>query len=231
MRRKTFWLLTSIALLALFALFSKYIKQGRMRDIDFAVTVKIQDRMAKLDTQRLDGLLENVGILASPVFTATAMIVITFLTVIKRKKKRVRLFVLVIPLTFILMTIAEMYGKSVVHHPAPAFFLLKNPTTIFPKYHVWEEYSYPSGHTARATFLAVVFFFLTMEPCFAKASVGRQFSNITKVKKKLWIGLGLGIYIALVSLSRVYLGHHWLSDVIGGGLLGSGISIFVMALL
>ena len=118
---------------------------------------------------------------------------------------------LVIPLAFGLMTLAEIYGKSVVHHPAPPYFLLKNPSSVFPKYYVWENFSYPSGHAARAMFLATVLYILT--------------------KKRARVGIALAIYVSLISLSRVYLGHHWLSDVIGGTLLGSGSGLLTIPLL
>ncbi len=193
-----------LVLLLSFAIFSRAIKRGAMREADFAVTVKVQeriDRSSRLRLARATGeVMEGATFLASPWVSIIAITIITIIMFIKRKEWR--LAVLLIPLAFGLMTIAEIYGKASVHHPAPPFFLLKNPTSVFPKYYIWEDYSYPSGHAARATFLAILLF-LTM-------------------KKRLWVAGGLGVYIVLIGISRIYLGHHWLSDVIGGILLGGG---------
>ena len=192
--------LLGIVCLMFFTLFSREVKQGRFTSIDFDVTVKVQDRVGV----RMGSFLQDGGGLASPVFS---IIVVAILSLLSFKK--LRFWMVLIPVAFALMTLAEMYGKSVVHHPAPPFFMLKNPTTVFPTYHVWEEFSYPSGHAARAVFLAIVLFSLT--------------------KKRLWVGIGLGIYVCLIALSRIYLGHHWLSDVIGGWLLGGGMSLVAMS--
>jgi membrane-associated phospholipid phosphatase len=64
-------------------------------------------------------------------------------------------------------------------------------------------YSFPSGHTQGA------------------ASV---FGSLAIWMKKRWITIISIIIIILVAISRMYLGVHFLSDVIVGGLLGIGIS-------
>lgn len=192
--------IVGLVCLLLFTVFSRQVRQGRFTSIDFDVTVKVQDQVAKLDIQRFEGILEDIGVLANPAFSTVATGVLTVWAFKKR-----RFAALLIPVAFAVMTLAEIYGKSVVHHPAPPFFMLKNPTTIFPTYHVWEEFSYPSGHAARATFLAIVFFYV--------------------MKKRLWLGLAIGLYIGVISLSRIYLGHHWVSDILGGILLGSAFAL------
>jgi len=106
--------------------------------------------------------------------------------------------------------LGEVYGKNVVHHPAPPFFMIKNPTTIFPSNYINEQYSYPSGHTARAIFLSIVAFALVK-------------------RKRIRYAIGLGIFVAIVAVGRIYLGHHWLSDIIGGGLLGGSMGIILLS--
>ncbi len=212
MKRLHFVLAGTLILLA-FMLFSRAIKRGAMRQLDFAVTVKVQERIdhsSRLRLARATGeIMEGATVLGSPGVSIILTIFITLTTVIKRR--RWRLVALIIPIAFGLMTMAEIYGKSVVHHPAPPFFLLKNPTTIFPTYYVSENFSYPSGHAGRALFLAIVLLAIT--------------------KKRGWAILVLGGYVGLISLSRIYLGHHWLSDVIGGWLLGGGSGLLTAGLL
>ena len=206
-------LLLGLALVLSFAIFSRYIKRGGLKEIDFAVTVKLQERIDTSSRLRLASItgdvMEGSSILASPLVSVIAISVITITTFIKRKKYRTA--ALIIPIVFGFMILAEIYGKSVVHHPAPPFFLLKNPTSIFPKYYIWENFSYPSGHAARAVFLAALLFFT--------------------MKRRAWAAFGLGIFILLISISRIYLGHHWLSDVVGGLLLGSGSGLLTLSLI
>ena len=208
-----------IVLLLFFTLFSRSIKQGGMKDLDFATTVKLQERIdhsSRLRLSRLTGeIMEGATFFASPMVSVIAIIIITFIAGLRRKKWK--LVALCIPIIFALMIGAEIYGKSVVHHPAPPFFLLKNPTTVFPKYYVWENFSYPSGHAARAIFLALTSFFL--------------FPISFSPKKRLWIFITLGGYVILISVSRIYLGHHWLSDVLAGLLLGAGSGLLTSALI
>lgn len=206
MRSKTLFIVAALLLL-FFALLSKYEDREALRTLDFTATVRMQDAVGRICGNRCDGALESVGFFASPVFSVVAVTALTTLAAFDRKKKKFRPQALVIPLLFALLTLAEIYGKSIVRHPAPPFFMLKNPTTIFPTYHVFEEFSYPSGHAARAVFLALLLF-----------------------RRKMWVMVGLGAYVGLVIASRVYVGQHWLSDMVGGASLGGGFGLLAWLL-
>lgn len=213
MKRSHLFVGLAAALLVLFALLSKFEDRSIMRNLDFAVTVKVQDKIDRSAHLRLatfvDNVMEGATFLGSPEFTSVAVLLLTGYALYDRKNRRFRWKALIIPLGFMIIVLVELYGKAAVHHPAPPFFMVKNPTTVFPKFYVNEEFSYPSGHAARAVFVAVSLWWVLQ----------------TAVKKKLWLGIALGGYVFLVALSKIYLGHHWLSDVIGGWLLGSGAGI------
>lgn len=70
-------------------------------------------------------------------------------------------------------------------------------------------YSFPSGHTMNATifYLAVAFILCR---------------HIKSQKIRRLVILGTLLLIFLIGFSRVYLGVHYLSDVLGGFLLGIG---------
>ncbi len=71
-----------------------------------------------------------------------------------------------------------------------------------------DPHSFPSGHAARTALLAVIA--LAIGP--------------------LWFGLLLAIWAPLVSLARVWMGVHYLSDVVVGILLGVLAGVFVLQL-
>ncbi|GAB3617154.1 hypothetical protein GCM10027416_17110 [Okibacterium endophyticum] len=68
--------------------------------------------------------------------------------------------------------------------------------------------SFPSGHAANAATIAV--------------AIGIIFP-------RLWVWIAGLAYVALMAYSRTYLGVHWLSDTIGGALLGIGVALIVWA--
>ena len=68
--------------------------------------------------------------------------------------------------------------------------------------------SFPSGHTANAATMAVV---------------------LSLVLRRVWIWAAGVVYTVIMLLSRTYLGAHWLSDTIGGLVLGSAVAVIVWA--
>lgn len=68
--------------------------------------------------------------------------------------------------------------------------------------------SFPSGHTANAATTAMV---------------------LALVFPLLWVWIAGFLYTVAMMASRTYLGAHWLSDTVGGLLLGIGVALVVWA--
>jgi len=114
---------------------------------------------------------------------------------------------IVLVLVFIVLIPIGFAAKEIVHRPHPTipesdFLLAQDPN----------EYSYPSGH---ATIVS--------------AGAAVALSLFCDSKRKLAISLALAAEAALVCISRVYVGGHYPLDVVGGILLGVGVSFLFVA--
>lgn len=68
--------------------------------------------------------------------------------------------------------------------------------------------SFPSGHSANAATTAMV---------------------LAIVFPLWWVRIAGALYTVAMMLSRTYLGAHWISDTVGGLLLGAGVALIVWA--
>jgi len=70
--------------------------------------------------------------------------------------------------------------------------------------------SFPSGHSANAAVMV---------------------ATLVVLFPRLWVVVAGAAYTAAMMFSRTYLGAHWVSDTLGGLLIGVGIAVVVWALL
>ena len=97
--------------------------------------------------------------------------------------------------------VVDVIIKIIVHRPRPS------PTLVHVVKHL-DFYSFPSGHV---TYYVAFFGFLLF---LSYTSIRNSWLRIVPVV--IFTGM-----IVLIGPSRVYLGEHWASDVLGGYLLGS----------
>lgn len=209
--QKLLFLAGSGFFLFLFYTFSKLAKRGRFEQFDFDWMVKIQDRIPS----SLNDTLALFSMTARFEIMVLALLVLVVLLMFHRKFLAFLLF-----LPFTAGHIFEIYGKTVLDHPAPPMYFLRDRAVdFFPTWYSHPISSYPSGHSMRAVFLGVIVGFLIWSA--NKFKFGTKFAFLVLTT----------CYLSLVLLSRMVLGEHWPTDVIGGTLLGLSIGFLALILI
>lgn len=113
----------------------------------------------------------------------------------------------VLPLGFVGPVLIEAGLKHLLHQPLVPIAYYRG--TSLPLLDVPTPGSFPSGHVVRAAWFAVF--------------LGTAFRPARRWTR--WLGWGALVFLVVfIAASRVYLGVHWLSDVLGGALFGAALA-------
>ncbi|HZT07059.1 MAG TPA: phosphatase PAP2 family protein [Chloroflexota bacterium] len=113
-----------------------------------------------------------------------------------------------LPFGFVMLTAIEVGMKLFVYQPGVPLALQR--PIHYPLIAVTFQGSYPSGHAIRSAY-AAAFAAIVLAP---RRGLGRSVTFAV-----------LALAALLFGLSRVYLGEHWLSDVLAGLALGGAVGL------
>lgn len=202
-------LLLSILVTLSFTYFSYTVAKERWTKTDFDTTVKLQDHISR----KFDLPFSYFSLLGSVEITVGLCLIFSALSLLRRHWLAILGWLMIIP-----ASAGEIFGKLVLFHPGPPVFLHRSvlPTNL-PSFYIHTNFSYPSGHITRTVFVVTLVAIIVL---FGKSNSFFKLSFI----------FCLLCFTFLMGLTRVYLGEHWFSDVLGGGLLGFATALFASIL-
>lgn len=195
--------------LILFLIVSLTVNFGMWRGIDLQTTIFLQSVLSR----QIDLPFSLFSLLGSFEVTAAIFALLVLLIFIFRKRIWWQAII-----SFTTLLGIEVLGKKIIFQsPPPIEFFRYTLPWFFPTAHVKTSYAFPSGHTARTVFLTVLI-------------LGILFQKKLSRNQKIIVFIAAIVFDFLMFVSRVYLGEHWVADVLGGILLAGGLALFTLSI-
>jgi undecaprenyl-diphosphatase len=138
------------------------------------------------------------------------MLIISFILLIRRKSRRVGAILIIV---ILVATLVTLQVKNIVHKDRPEYEFNIEGLNYKIEYDALSKASssYPSAHAARSAAFALIISYMLK---------GKRVGRFN-------LGFILWLYPLLISLSRVYVGEHYVTDVVGGTILGLIVANFI----
>jgi undecaprenyl-diphosphatase len=175
----------------LFLALSFAIHQPGMEAFDLRFTKSVQQARSPI----MDVIATAFTTLGnSPVLVALGVLVAAWMVKVRRPRAAILVAVSLLGLPL------NMLLKEIVERPRPDRSVVE---VLLPTFGL----SFPSGHAMASTMFYGFLAFMA-------------WVHIPNQANRVRIAVALGLTAVLVSLSRIYVGAHWLSDVVGGWTAG-----------
>jgi undecaprenyl-diphosphatase len=190
------WALVPAAGLALLGLFVKIAAEVQERETT-ALDRAVSLTLHRLDSPLMDAVMRAITFLGS--FPAVAVAVAA--AAIWRVRSRDRRGAITLVLVAIVTELLNLALKHAFQRPRPS---------LFHEIATLHSYSFPSGHA-----MASAAVYGSIAAVLARAFPARRRAIVA----------GASVLVLLIGLSRVYLGVHWITDVVAGWAAGAFIAL------